>query len=221
MDHLAALSYIRQHESRLSISHIHGVLKCGFRTWVFMERARGDALQSKWGCLSDEQKSSVRDQLDSLISVLRCISPPSSEESNAVYVCGRPRRCVDNKLGWCMTEVLIGNEDEFNEFLISNTSRAGTPYMDMVESVLETSWSKSSPPSECAANASMKDDKSNKKKDLSDSQIKITVILDWDMWLVPGILEVCEGHCRRRGLSGLMPLVTKVHWGMKLRICFG
>lgn len=57
-----------------------------------MERARGDTLESKWGCLSDNQKASIRDQPDSIVSDFRSISPPPTEEPSAVFRGGNLRR---------------------------------------------------------------------------------------------------------------------------------
>lgn len=200
IDPIATLPYIRQHAPRVSMPHIHGILKRVFRTWVFMERARGDTLQSKWDYLSDDQKSSVRNQLDSLVSDFRSIPPPPSEEPNAVYGCGIPRRCVDTRVERHKAEDPVGNEDEFNEFLISNTGRAGTPYMKMVKPLLGTNHrlvfshgdlhprnimvTVTPHPSTAGEDAKNTPEEGNEMEDKAvppAASVTVTAILDWEM----------------------------------------
>ncbi|KAL2833621.1 hypothetical protein BJY01DRAFT_225003 [Aspergillus pseudoustus] len=142
IDHIAIIDYLRQHApQQLPIPAIHGILHHADseRFFVFMSRAPGVPLDSKWKSLTAEQKVPIRDQLDTIVATFRSIPvQPSEENPRTVLGGGNPRRCKDARRDIRVSDEPISNEAEFNAFISSNPRRSDTAYISMVRSYLTT-----------------------------------------------------------------------------------
>ncbi|KGO64783.1 Phospholipase/carboxylesterase/thioesterase [Penicillium italicum] len=139
IDHIHTLEYIKHHAPRVPIPHIHGILQQpnSNRTFLLMSRAPGEPLDSKWQFLDENEKASIREQLDSIVGEFRFLPAPASDETQAVLGGGSPRRCKDARRQIRVAQGCISNEREFNEFLTSNPHRARTGNISMIKSYLE------------------------------------------------------------------------------------
>ncbi|RAK99616.1 aminoglycoside phosphotransferase family protein [Aspergillus ibericus CBS 121593] len=140
VDHLETLEYIRQQNLRIPMPEIHGVLRQSgtARNFVFMSRVPGEPLDLMWKTLSPQQKASVKEQLNAIFTDLRSVPVAPSDEPNAVYGGGKPRRCKDTRRQIRMADAPIGNESEFNRFLSSDPRRTETGNIAMIRSYLGT-----------------------------------------------------------------------------------
>jgi hypothetical protein len=137
--HIHTLEYIKHHAPRVTIPDIHGVLQQpnSNRIFVLMSRAPGEPLDSKWKFLGESEKSSIREQLDTIVGYFRFLPAPVSDETQAVLGGGSPRRCKDARRQVRVAQGCISNEREFNEFLTSHPHRAQTGNNSMIKSYLE------------------------------------------------------------------------------------
>ncbi|KAJ5470629.1 hypothetical protein N7530_007986 [Penicillium desertorum] len=137
--HIHTLEYIEHHAPRVPIPDIHGVLQQpnSNRIFVLMSRAPGEPLDSKWKFLGENEKSSIREQLDTIVGYFRFLPAPVSDETRAVLGGGSPRRCKDARRQVRVAQGCISNEREFNEFPISHPHRAQTGNISMIKSYLE------------------------------------------------------------------------------------
>ncbi|OJD21944.1 hypothetical protein ACJ73_06711 [Blastomyces percursus] len=83
-----------------------------------MTLAQGDSLNKVWPALSDDEKTSIQDQLDVILKKLRGLLSPSQYLGG-----GDPPQCIDYRM--------------FNAFFLSGSRREGRePYVDFVRSML-------------------------------------------------------------------------------------
>jgi hypothetical protein len=139
INHIHTLDYIKHHAPRVPIPDIHGILQQpnSDRIFLLMSRAPGDPLDSKWKFMDEDEKASIREQLDTIISDFRFLPAPASDETQAVLGGGSPRRCKDARRQIRVAQGYISNEHEFNEFLTSNPYRTRTSNIAMIRSYLE------------------------------------------------------------------------------------
>lgn len=200
--HYSTLDYILEQQPQLPIPRVHGILRQASSKWtfVFMDRASGETLESKWEFMSNAQKAAVRDQLDALIAKYRSIPPPPSEEPNAVYGGGVPRRCKDTRRDTHEAEMPISNEDEFNDFLVTKEGWPMCDHRRLVRSYLGSNHRlrmthadlhprnvmitvSSQPPAagESAKETPAGDEKVENKELPATASVAVTAILDWEM----------------------------------------
>lgn len=139
IDHVPTLDYIKQQAPRVPIPDIHGILQQSDskRIFLFLSRVPGDPLDSKWKYLSQDQKISIREQLDAIVDDFRTIRPLPTPEAQAVLGGGSPRRCKDARRRVRVAKGPISNEKEFNQFLTWNPQQAETGSIAMARSYLE------------------------------------------------------------------------------------
>ncbi|KAL4744484.1 hypothetical protein BDW72DRAFT_188410 [Aspergillus terricola var. indicus] len=104
---------------------------------MFMSRVPGDPLDKLWKFLDEHQKSSIRDQLDDIVKGYKAIPAPITDETNAVFGGGNPRRCKDARRELRVADYPISNESEFNQFISSNPQRTETEHIAMIRSYLK------------------------------------------------------------------------------------
>ncbi|KAK1141722.1 hypothetical protein N8T08_008820 [Aspergillus melleus] len=102
-----------------------------------MSRIPGEPLDSIWNTLGESHKASVREQLDAIVDNFRSIPAPPTHECQGVFGGGNPRRCKDARRRVRVAEGPINNEDEFNQFLASNSLRAESGNIAMLRTYLE------------------------------------------------------------------------------------
>jgi hypothetical protein len=88
-----------------------------------MSRAPGEPLHSKWKFLGENEKSSIREQLDTIVGYFRFLPAPVSDETQVVLGGGSPRWCKDARRQVRVAQGCISNEREFNKFLTSHPHR--------------------------------------------------------------------------------------------------
>ncbi|KAJ5109147.1 hypothetical protein N7456_005822 [Penicillium angulare] len=139
LQHMHTVDYIKQHAPCAPIPAIHGILKQSDtdRIFLLMSRASGEPLDSKWQFLSENAKTSIKEQLDTILGGFRFISAPVSHETQAVFGGGSPRRCEDTRRQVRVAPGPIGSEKEFNEFLTYNPQRTRSNTIAMIRSYLK------------------------------------------------------------------------------------
>ncbi|KAJ5784020.1 uncharacterized protein N7518_009697 [Penicillium psychrosexuale] len=139
INHIHTLDYIKHHAPRVPIPDIHGVLQepNSNRIFLLMSRAPGEPLDSKWRYMGENEKASIREQLDTIVGYFRFLPAPASDETHAVFGRGNPRRCKDARRQIRVAQGCISNEHEFNEFLTSHPHRTRTGNIAMIRSYLE------------------------------------------------------------------------------------
>ncbi|KAB8199833.1 hypothetical protein BDV34DRAFT_232692 [Aspergillus parasiticus] len=155
----------------VSSPDIHGILQQSNskRIFLFMSRAPGEPLDTKWKFLDEAQKASIREQLESIMDKSRHLTAPPAEEADATNPC-------------CQNP--ISNEHDFNIFLTSNEQRTRGGKLAMIESYLETSHqvvlthADLHPRNIMVAVAPQLD---SSLDGLSGCQVRITTILGWEM----------------------------------------
>lgn len=136
--HIHTLEYIKHHAPRVPIPDIHGILQQpnSNRIFFLMSRAPGEPLDSKWEFLGENEKSSIREQLDTIVGYFRFLPAPVTDETQAVLGGGSPRRCKDARREVHVAQGCISNERQFNEFLTSHPHRAQAGSISMIKSYL-------------------------------------------------------------------------------------
>lgn len=139
LQHMHTVDYIKQHAPRVPIPAIHGILKQPDtdRIFLIMPRASGEPLDSKWQFLSEDAKTSIKEQLDTIFGDFRFIPASVSHETQAVFGGGSPRRCKDTRRQVRVAPGPISNEKEFNEFLTYNPQRTRSNTIAMIRSYLK------------------------------------------------------------------------------------
>lgn len=198
----STLDYILEQQPQLPIPRVHGILQQESSKWtfVFMDRASGDTLESKWEFMSNANKAAVRDQLDTIVTKYRSIRPPPSEGPNAVFGGGVPRRCKDTRRETNEAKGPISNEDEFNDFLVTHSRWPMSDYRRVVWSYLGSNHrlvmthadfhprnimvtvSPQTPTTgEGANHTPMESEEVEDKKLPPTARVTVTAILDWEM----------------------------------------
>ncbi|KKZ66518.1 hypothetical protein EMCG_07762 [[Emmonsia] crescens] len=109
-----------------------GAMSIGKRTYIFMTFVEGTTLDTQWDSLSNEEKCSVRDQLDIIMEKLRSLPVPSQYMG-----IGNPPRCVDTRMWTRTSPEYIENEGQFNTFLTLNPDPLKMePYVNFVRLML-------------------------------------------------------------------------------------
>ncbi|KAE8339172.1 hypothetical protein BDV24DRAFT_176164 [Aspergillus arachidicola] len=165
---------------------IHGILpqSNSKRIFLFMSRAPGEPLDTKWKYLDEAQKISIREQLESIMDKFRHLPAPPAEEADAVLGGGNPRRCKDVRRQIRVAEKPISNEHDFNISLTSNKQRTRSGKLAMIESYLETSHQVVLTHADLRLRNIMVAVASQlvlNLHGLSGCQVRITGILDWEM----------------------------------------
>lgn len=202
INHIHTLDYIKQQAPHTPIPEIHGVLQQsdGKRIFLFMSRLPGEPLDSKWKLLSTDQKISIKVQLGAIVADFRSIPAPPAEEVNAVLGGGNPRRCKDTRRHVRIATGPISNEIEFNKFLASNPTRSEDDGIAMIKSYLDADHKivmthgdlhprnimvtinpRSSDRDAGEASSQERLDTITGTSNLSNSQVTVTGILDWEM----------------------------------------
>lgn len=200
ISHIHTLDYIKHHAPRVPIPDIHGILKDpnSNRIFLLMSRAPGEPLDSKWKSMGEEEKASIREQLDTIVSDFRFLPAPASDETHAVLGGGNPRRCKDARRKMRDAQGPISNEHEFNEFLVSDPRRTRTSNIAMIESYLGDDHKillthgdfhprniivVTRPNDQAVENAPPKESlcTTDGIANQSTTQVTITAILDWEM----------------------------------------
>ncbi|OAX77690.1 hypothetical protein ACJ72_08008 [Emergomyces africanus] len=109
-----------------------GAMSVGKRTYIFMSFIEDATLDTQWDSLSNEEKCSIQDQLDTIMKKLRSLPVPSR------YLgIGNPPCCVDTRMWTRTSPEYIENEGQFNAFLLGNPDPLKTePYVEFVRSML-------------------------------------------------------------------------------------
>ena len=202
INHIHTLDYTKQQAPHTPIPEIHGVLQHSDskRIFLFMSRLTGKPLDSKWKLLSTDQKISIKVQLEAIIANFRSIPAPPAEEANAVLGGGNPRRCKDTRRHVRIATGPISNEIEFNQFLASNPTRSGGDGIAMIKSYLDADHKivmthgdlhprnimvtidpRFSDQDASKASSQERPDTIAGTINLSNSQVTVTGILDWEM----------------------------------------
>ncbi|KAL4914611.1 uncharacterized protein ASPGLDRAFT_43201 [Aspergillus glaucus CBS 516.65] len=202
INHIHTLDYIKQQAPDTPIPEIHGILQQSDskRIFLFMSRLPGEPLDSKWRLLNTDQKTSIKVQLGAIVKNFRSIPAPPAEEANAVLGGGNPRRCKDTRRQVRIATGPISNEIEFNQFLVSNSTRSECDGIAMIKSYLDTNHKivmthgdlhprnimvtinpRSSDRDGGEASFQKALDTTTGTSDLSNSQVTVTGILDWEM----------------------------------------
>ncbi|KAJ5165936.1 hypothetical protein N7492_006232 [Penicillium capsulatum] len=99
----------------------------------------GEPLDSKWKFLSENEKASLKEQLDAIVGDFRFLPALVTHEPQAVLGGGSPRRCKDARRQFRIAPGPIGSETELNEFLTSHPQQTQSSTIAMIRSYLEDS----------------------------------------------------------------------------------
>ncbi|KAK2798838.1 hypothetical protein FQN50_008699 [Emmonsiellopsis sp. PD_5] len=180
-DHIPTMEYIKNRARQLPIPEIHGVLRAGRRSFVFMTRIQGEPLDQIWKTLCKTEKESIKQQLESIFSSVRSLPPPPSDEPRAVLGGGVPKRCKDARRDIRVAEHPIENEAEFNGFLTSHSNRTETGSLAMIRSFLTTDHKFAMTHGDLHPRNIMIVKSDVSAPNLSGGWVKITGLLDWEM----------------------------------------
>ncbi|PLB53478.1 hypothetical protein P170DRAFT_348993, partial [Aspergillus steynii IBT 23096] len=168
----------------IPIPEIYGILqeKDSKRRFLFMSRAPGEPLDSRWDSLDKAQKPSVQMQLDSMMRDLRSIRLPPSMDGDAVLGNGKPRRCKDARTQMRVASEPVSDEHGFNRFLTFNPQRSETCTIGMIRSHLETDHKSMMTHGDLhPRNIMVALNPQADSPDSSVSKVSITALLDWEM----------------------------------------
>ncbi|EER23119.1 hypothetical protein CPC735_044890 [Coccidioides posadasii C735 delta SOWgp] len=127
------MAHIHKHtNSDIPVPKPLGAISIGKTTYMFMTRVEGSPLDKLWPTLSNEEKLSIRDQLDVILAKLRKLPLPSQ------YLgIGNPPFCIDCRMWLRTSNTHIENETQFNQFLLSgNHTPVTAPYVEFVRPML-------------------------------------------------------------------------------------
>ncbi|KKZ66603.1 hypothetical protein EMCG_07717 [[Emmonsia] crescens] len=125
-------SHIFKHSSDIPAPQPLGIMSIGKKMYMFMTLLQGDPLDKVWPSLSDDEKISIRDQLDVILKKLRALPLPSQYLGG-----GDPPQCIDCRMFKRESPTHLENEAQFNAFLLSGNRREGRePYVDFVRPML-------------------------------------------------------------------------------------
>ena len=125
-------AHIRRYSADIPVPQPLGVLALGGMTYAFMSLAKGRSLDKLWPDLSNDEKYSIRDQLDIILGKLRSLPVPSRYLGG-----GTPPQCIDCRMWKRKSPERMESEAQFNEFLLSGNSRSDKgPYVEFVRSML-------------------------------------------------------------------------------------
>lgn len=79
INHIHTLDYIKRHAPRVPIPDTHGILQDpnSNRIFLLMSRAPGEPLDSKWKYMGEDEKASIREQLDTIVGDFRFLPAPA------------------------------------------------------------------------------------------------------------------------------------------------
>ena len=202
LHHLPTMDFIKNHAPRVPIPDIHGILQQPNSTRVFllMSRMPGEPLDSKWSSFTNNEKASIKKQLDVMIADFRFLPAPVTQEPLAILGGGSPRRCKDARRQIRIAPGPISNEAEFNEFLTSNSQPTEPGFVHMIRSYLRDNHqlvlthgdlhprnimvsTSSQPHNSIESDTSFLDPHKAVNDNFGpvNNQVTITAILDWEM----------------------------------------
>lgn len=198
LQHLPTLDFIKQHAPRVPIPTIHGILQQpdSNRIFLLMSRVSGEPLDAKWNSLREDEKASIKAQLDEIIGHFRFLPAPATHEALAVLGGGSPRRCKDARRQVRVAPGPICSETEFNDFLTFNPQRTQSSTIAMIRSYLQDNHplvlthGDLHPRNIMVVTSSQPHDPTesdaphhttNDIVDQSHTRVVVTAILDWEM----------------------------------------
>jgi hypothetical protein len=136
LDHIPTMEAIKSYAPSLPIPDVLGVIKASSLTYIFLAKAEGISLDRIWGDLEITQKISIREQLESIFSILRGI-PYTVLSPKLAYGGGLPPLCKDARRRVREAKETITTEDQFNQFICREDNRSESPWIRMIRSSLK------------------------------------------------------------------------------------
>ncbi|KND86308.1 hypothetical protein TOPH_09064 [Tolypocladium ophioglossoides CBS 100239] len=108
------------------------------RTYIFMSRAEGVALDTLWPKLSIRHKLSIQEQLNTMFRAIRAQPLELHQSGEGAPTIGSfsSATCKDTRREQRVSTAPIHSEAEFNDFLCHKPRRTVTPWIKMIRSAL-------------------------------------------------------------------------------------
>ncbi|POR31015.1 Uncharacterized protein TPAR_08761 [Tolypocladium paradoxum] len=137
-DGITNLQYVNTHVPEVPTPLYLGSLTCNHRTYIFMSRAEGVALDTLWPELSIRHKQSIQEQLNTIFRALRAKSLELHQSGEGARKIGSfsSATCKDTRRSQRVSPSPIHSEAEFNDFLCHEPRRTVTPWIRMIRSAL-------------------------------------------------------------------------------------
>lgn len=138
LDEVTNLSYINTYVPDVPAPSCLGCLTAKQRTYFFMSRSDGVALETLWADLSVENKLSIKAQLNTIFHSLRKtpLPPNLSQEGMPKFGSFTSAICKDMRRQQRMSATTIQTEAQFNDFLCHQTGRSTTSWVRMIRSAM-------------------------------------------------------------------------------------
>ncbi|KAI0834658.1 phosphotransferase enzyme family protein [Hypoxylon sp. FL0890] len=137
-DGVSNLQYINTHVAEIPTPSFLGALNSGQRSYIFMSRADGVALDTIWPELTVKHKLSIQEQLNDMFRALRAKPFNLHQDDGCTPRIGSFTSgiCKDTRRSQRVSKTPIHTEAEFNDFLCHQTGRTVTPWIKMIRSSL-------------------------------------------------------------------------------------
>ena len=133
------MEYLKQHAPTIPVPKPLGLLASKDTGYIVMSFIPGQTVKAVWSTLSIEQKSSMKNQLEQHLAVLRRIQRPTGGLLGAI----RGGGCKDTRRHVRVSEHPMHNAAEFRDFLFSKPTLGP----QLSSRYLKISWSKGLRPS--------------------------------------------------------------------------
>lgn len=124
----ATLQYLQHHKPDLPVPKPLGLVRIGPVLITFMSYLPGTTLEARWPHLSVDQKSSIRDQLDTIFRDIRTITFPDGSLLGGVDGQG----CKDNRRHPRRSSKPILTVEEFVDFQFSNPNFGSPTFIEFL-----------------------------------------------------------------------------------------
>lgn len=132
-----SMLYLEEHQPEIPVPRPKGLLTIEGKAYIFMSYILGVTLDRAWKFLCEEQKISIRDQLDRILLKLRDLRHPEKMPLGGV----REEGCKDTRRHTRYSKTPIFNDVDFDNFLFSNPHYGGPVYIRMLRQLAaRRSW---------------------------------------------------------------------------------
>lgn len=165
-----SMLYLEEHHSEIPAPRAKGLLTIEGTAYIFMSYIPGVTLDKIWKSLCEEQKISIRNQLDRILLRLRDLR--HSEEMPLGGV--REEGCKDTRRHTRYSKTPIFNDVEFDNFLFSNPHFGGSVYIKTLRQLAAKQSSRL-----CFCHGDLRPDNIVIQVE-DDDKCRVTGLLDWE-----------------------------------------
>lgn len=128
------MEYLGLNAPEVPVPKPQGVLTSDKTAYIFMSFIPGPTLESVWSQLSDEQKTSVTNQLSRMLLKLRELKVPEDGQLGGVGGEG----CKDSRRHTRISQKPIRSTAEFEDFIFSNPHFGGSVYIELLRKMSQS-----------------------------------------------------------------------------------